>query len=367
MTVMRLSEIMHEWMGWCPNAPAMRTAPAVLVVPAVTINPTQPSGGAGGSGRIQCGMGIAAGSIKTLIRNKRLLWFSFLAGIVMLFLIVVEAYTVANTGSAIPFLVSILLMDSYLVFDTRIFLLQAVCLSCFNFLLAGLVLYRSCGISGKSLTIRDVFSAVTPYSGTLAALSIVMAVAGTFIEAIVTQTQLFGKIVFSISMVVFYLPYAYYLPNVLSSALFFSAIIIAITILQFLLALYVVPVIVLENMGLFAALAGSVTLMKKTWQELLGCIFVYGIIVLGVAAIALVIGQSPLLLNHDYDFFLQMSRGQVLMTVVCYGFILACGVVMAAGSTVLGIAVTELYACGTAGMTRENQEIISTVGAEPAR
>jgi len=354
MTIMRLSEIMLEWMGWCPNAPAMRTAPAVLVVPAVTINPVQPSGGAGGSGRIQCGMGIATGSIKTLIRNKQLLWFSVLTGFVMLLLVATEAFTVANTGSAMPFLVSILIMDSYLVFDTRIFLIQAVCLSCFNILLAGLVLYRSCGNSGKSLTIRDAFSAVTPHSGTLAALSIAMAVAGTFIEAIITQTQLFGKILFSISMVVFYLPYAYYLPDVLSSALFFSAIIMAITILQFLLALYVVPGIVLETKGLLPALAGSVALMKKTWRELLGCNIVFWGIILVVAVIALVIGQSPLLLNHDYDFFLQMSRGQVLMMVVCYGFILACGVLMAAGSTVLGIAVTELYACGTAGVTRED-------------
>jgi hypothetical protein len=352
--ITKISEIIFEWMGWCPNAPAMRTAPVVHVVPAVTANPAQPSGGAGGSGRIQCGMGIATGSIKTLIRNKRLHWFSVLTGFVMLLLVAMEAFTVANTGSAMPFLVSILIMDSYLVFDTRIFLLQAVCLSCFNFLLAGLVLYRSCGSFGKSLTIRDAFSAVTPYSGTLTALSIVMAVAGTFIEAIVTQTQLFGKIVFSISMVVFYLPYAYYLPDVLSSALFFSAIIMAITILQFLLALYVVPGIVLETKGLLPALAGSVALMKKTCRELLGCIIVFGVIIVVVAAIALVIGQSPLLLNHDYDFFLQMSRGQVLMTVVCYGFILACGMLMAAGSTVLGIAVTELYACGTAGVTRED-------------
>jgi len=28
--VARLSEMVHEWMGWCPNALAIRTAPAVL-------------------------------------------------------------------------------------------------------------------------------------------------------------------------------------------------------------------------------------------------------------------------------------------------------------------------------------------------
>jgi hypothetical protein len=365
--ITKISVIIHEWMGWCPNAPAMRTAPAALVVPSVTVNPAQPAGGAGSAGRIRSGMGIATGSIKTLIRNKRLLWFSFLAGIVMLFLIAAEAYTVANSGSTLPFLVGIPIIDPFLVFDTRIVLLQAVCLSCFNLLLAGLVLYQSHGSTGKSLKIRDAFSAVSPHAGTLASLSIVMAVAGTIIEAVVNQTQLFGKIVFSISMVVFYLPYAYYLPDVLISALFFSAIIMAITILQFLLALYVVPVIILENKGLFPALAGSVTLMKKTWREILGCVLAFGAIVLGVAAIALVIGQSPLLLNHDYDFFLSLSRGQVLMTVVCYGFLLACGVLMAIGSTVLVIAVVNLYACGRTETVQPVPESKTAAVAEPAR
>jgi hypothetical protein len=365
--VLESGAVLQPYLGWCPNAPAMRTTSTVLVVPSVTANPAQPAGGAGSTGSIRRGIGIATGSIKTLIRNKRLLWVSLIAGIVMLFLITAEANIVANSGSALPFLVGIPIMDSFLVFDTRIFLLQAVCLSCFNLLLAGLVLYRSHGSTGKFLKIRDAFSVVNPHASTIAFLSIVMAVAGTIIEVIVNQTQLFGKIVFSISMVVFYLPYAYYLPDILSSALFFSVIIMSITILQFLLALYVVPVIVLENKGLFPALAVSVTLMKKTWREWLGCILVYGVIALGVAAIAVVIGQSPLLLNHDYDFFLSLSRGQVLMTVVCYGFLLACGVLTAIGSTIFGIAVADLYACGETDTVHSVPESETTAVAEPAR
>jgi hypothetical protein len=363
--ITRISEIIHEWMGWCPNAPALRTAPAVLVVPSVTVNPAQPgSGVAGGSGRIRRGIDIATGSIKSLIRDKRLLWFSLLTSLVILFLIAAEAWTVENSGSIMPFLIP--LGDSFLVIDTRIFLLQVICLSCFTLILAGLVQYRSREADAKPLMIREAFSAVNPHAGTLSALSIVMALAGTFLEAIATQTQLVGKIVFSISMVVFYLPYAYYIPDVFSMALFFSAIIMAITILQFLLALYVVPGIVRENKGLLSALAGSVTLMKKTWREMLGCTLVIGAIFLGVAVIALVIGQSPLLLNHDYDFFLSLSHGQLLMTVVCYGFILVCGILMAVGSTVMGIAVTDLYAYGMTGPVHRIPERGTPVVAEPA-
>jgi hypothetical protein len=347
----QVSDVIRGWLGWCPNTPVIQTAPAVFAVPSAAAHPAQPgsSGAAGGQGRIRHGIGIATGSIKTMVRNRHLFWFSLLAGIVILSLVVAEAYIVANSGNALPVLVSIPITDSFLIFDSRIFLLEAVCLSCFNLLLAGLVLYRFRGSTGKYLKIRDAFSAVNPHAGTLAALSIVMAVAGTILEALATQTQIVGKIVAGMSMVVFYLPYAYYLPDLLSSALFFSAIIIAVTILQFLLALYVVPLIVLENKGLLPALAGSVMLMKKTWGEILGCILVFGVIILLVAAVALVIGQSPLLLNHDYDFFLQFSRGKVLMTAVCYGFLLACGILVAVGSTVMGMAVTNLYSCGKTG------------------
>lgn len=358
-------DYIRKKVGWCPNAPALRTAPAILVVPPVTTNPIQPGSGGdiGGPSRIKCGIDIATGSIRTLVRNRHLIWFSLLAGLVILFLIVAEAYIAANSGNALPFLVGIPIIDSFLIVDTRLFLLQAVCLSCFNLLLAGMVLYRSRGNTGKPLKIRDAFSATGPHSVTLATLSMVMAIAGTILEAIATQTQIVGNIVAGISMAVFYLPYAYYLPDLLSSALFFSAIIMTVTILQFLLALYVVPLIVLENKGLLAALTGSVTLMKKTRREMLGCILVFGAIIVVVAAIALLIGQSPLLLDHDYDFFLRVSRGQVLMTVVCYGFILACGILMAVGSTVMGIAVTELYVCGVTTTSARTPEMMLSVQA----
>jgi hypothetical protein len=364
-----VSEVIRGWLGWCPNTPVIQTAPAILAIPSAAAHPAQPGSGgaAGGPGHIRRGIGIATGSIKIMVRNRHLLWFSLLAGIVILILIVAEAYIVANSGNALPFLVAIPIIDSFLIVDSRIFLLQAVCLSGFNLLLAGLVLYRSRGSTEKTLTIRDAFSAVNPHAGTLTALSIVMAVAGTILEALATQTQIVGKIVFSITMVIFYLPYAYYLPNILSSALFFSAIIMAVTILQFLMALYVVPVIVLENKRLFPALAGSVALMKTTWREMVGCILVYGTIVVVVAAVALVIGQSPLLLNHDYDFFLQVSRGQALMTVVCYGFLIACGVLLAIGSTVLGITITDLYACGSTDPVHRILKTDIHVDAEPAR
>ena len=198
----------------------------------------------------------------------------------------------------------------------------------------------------KPVTIREAFDRVNTHAIPLATLSITMAFVATLVFELVSQSQFIGKIIFNIDMTLFYLPYAYYVPNGVSTALFFSFEIMIINIVLFLMALYVVPGMVLESKRLLPALAGSVTLMTKTWREMLGCILVFGTIILGVLGIALVIGQSPLLLSHDYDFFLQFYRGKVLMTVACYGFLLACGVLMAIGSTVIGIAIAELYRIG---------------------
>lgn len=347
--MIHITETIEQYLGWCPNAPAMRTAPAVLVVPPVMVNPAQPgSGGAtGGPGRIRCGIGIATGSIKTLVRDKRLLWFSFFAGLVILFLILAEGWNVTHYQSILPLSIVIPFGASYLiVFDLRLFLIEGICLSFFTFLLAGLILYRNGNRVKKPVTIREGFGGVNAHAGPLAALSVVMALVATVLFEISSQSQVIGKIVLSISLTAFHLPYAYYVPNGVFSALFFSFQIMVINFVLLLLALYVVPGIVLENKELRPALTGSVILMKRTWCELLGCTLVFGVILLAVAAIALVIGQSPLLLNHDYDFFLQISRGQVLMTAVCYGFLLACGVLMAVGFTAAGVAIVDLYRVG---------------------
>jgi hypothetical protein len=341
-----VSEIFGQWVGLCRKAPVLHTAPSILMEMPVPIHPAQSDGGGtGGSpGRIRRGIGIATGSIRTLFREKHLLWFSLLAGLTILFLFAAEGWSVTHYNFIpLPYSIGIPFGDADLVlFNLQLILIEAICLSCFTCVLAGLVLYRTGG-SKKSVTIRDAFNRVNAHAGTLAALSITMAILATVIFEIISQSQFIGEIIFTIDMALFNLPYAYYVPNGITTMYYFSFKIMAINILLFLLALYVVPGIVLEKKHLLPTLAGSIRLMKKTWRELLGCILVFGPIVLMVAATGLLIGQSPLLLNHDYDFFLQVSRGQVLMTAACYGFLIACGMLMAIGSTVLGIAITELY------------------------
>lgn len=342
------SPVEHWWLGLCRKPPVFRTAPALIVFEPETAHPVQPgrSSPAGSSGQVRHGIGIATGSIRALFREKRLLWFSLFTGLAILFLFVAEGWSLTHSnGIPLPYSIWIPIGNSSLaLFNLQLFLIEAISLSCFTCVLAGLVLYWNC--AKKPVVIRDAFDRVNTHAGALAALSITMAVLATVVFEIISQSQFIGRIIFTLDMTLFNLPYAYYVPNGITAMYHFSFMIMAINSVLFLLALYVVPGIVLEKKRLLPALAGSVSLMKKTWRELLGCILVLGAIILGVGAAGLLIGQSPLLLNHDYDFFLQMSRGQVLMTAACYGFLFSCFLLMAAGYTAAGVAISDLYHVG---------------------
>ena len=379
----RISEIVHEWLGWCPYTPTTRTAPAVLIVPPENIHSSQPgdSGSAGNHSRIRHGISIAAGSLKAVFRDRQLLRFTFLSGLVMLFLIAAEDYIamqnaniVTQLDNSLSFIIGfppenpLIVYDarffnigipsgnSYFSFDILLFTIEMVCLFCFAVLLAGLVIYRTGKCTFRPPTIRESITGVGTHVRPLAGLSVTMALFGAFLHAIVFQTQFFGKIIFTIEMAVFNLPYAYYLQGEpIYMAVYHSFEIMFINILLFLVTLYVVPVIILEKKGLVHALTGSIALMRKTWRELLGCVIIYGAIVLGVAAIALLIGHSPYLLNRDFDFFINLSRGQQLMMAVCFVFLTGCWAMMAAGFTAGGIALTELYSCGTDAMVKKDR------------
>jgi len=366
--MIRVSEIAEHWFGLCRKPPSLRTAPALIVLESETVHPVQPdgSGPVGRPGRIRDGISIAAASLKALVRDRQLLWFAFLAGLVMLFLVLAEGWSHRYIDPAFPVAVliggssmyvdfqylwvGIPIGDSHFIFYWGLFLIEMVCLSGFIFILAGLLLYRS-GNRKIPVTVREGLSVVRASFGSLAALSVGMAFLATVAYDLMFNSLLFAGIIRSI-MELFWLPYAYYEPQnwnlgaIYYSAYFFSLEIMVINFLLFLAVLYLVPAIVLEKKGLIPALAGSVTLFRRTWREVLGCLMVFGFIVLGVFAVGVMIGQSPALLNHDYDFFISPSRGYLPMMVICYGFIVACWILMAAGFTAAGVAIADLYRVG---------------------
>jgi hypothetical protein len=365
----RVVEIAEHWFGLCRKAPTLRTAPALIVIEPETVHPVQPDGNrpVGRPDRIRDGIGIAAASLKALVRDRQLLVFTFLAGLVMLFLVLAEGWSHRSIDPAFPVTVliggssfyvdlqylwvGIPIGDSNFIFSLEFFLIEMVCLSSFIIVLTGIILYRS-GNRGRSpVTARKMLSAVRTSPGSLAALSVGMALLATVACELIFNNLFFGGIISSI-MKIFWLPFAYYEPQnwtlsaIYYSAYFFSLEIMAINFLLFLAGLYLVPAIVLEKKGLIPAFAGSLTILKRTWREVLGCLMVFTFIVLGVFAVGLLIGQSPALLNHDYDFFISVSRGYLPMMVICYGFIVTCWILMAAGFTAAGVAIVDLYRTG---------------------
>ena len=364
----RISEIAEHWFGLCRKPPTLRTAPALIVIESETAHSVQPdgSGPTGRPGRIRDGISIAASSLKALVRDRQLPGFTFLAGLVMLFLVLAEGWSHRYIDPTFPLAVliggssiyldlqylwvGIPIGDSHFIFYFGLFLIELVCLSGFILVLTGLILHRS-GNRKTPVTVREGLSGVRASLGSLAALSVGMALLATVAYEFIFDSLFFAGIIRSI-MELFWLPYAYYEPQnwtigaIYYSAYFVSLEIMVINILLFLAALYLVPAIVLEKKGLIPAFTGSLTLMKRTWREVLGCIMVFTFIVLGVFAVGVLIGQSPALLNHDYDFFISRSRGYLPMMVICYGFIVACWILMAAGFTAAGVAIADLYRVG---------------------
>lgn len=337
-----VSETAEHWLGLCRKPPTFRTAPALLTAQQEIMLADRPD--SSGSGRIRMGVSIAAASLKTIIRNRDLLVFALLSGLAMFFFIVAKVWDVQQFDETLPGLITIPFGNSLIVFDPWLFLVELICLSCFAILLASLVLQRNRNEVKKTVTFSEGFAGARTHIGPLAVLSLAMALIATIAFGIISETGFFGDIVMSIQMAIIWIPDAY-IPYGDVMAFFYSFILLDINTVLFLFALCLVPGIVLKKTGPVPAPAGLVSLIRRTWREMLGCILVYGTIVLIVAAAALVIGQLPQLLYQGYSYHATVLT-HPLMIVVYYGFILACSIIMAAGFTAAGVAIADLYHVG---------------------
>jgi hypothetical protein len=290
----RISEIIHEWMGWCPNANArpLQTATPVITAPPVTINPAQPDGGAGGPGRLDRGVDLALGSLRILFGNGRLLWFPVLSGIVLAFSFITTfglqylSGTTPLTGSGLvagP--QTVLIAKGSLVWLALAFATQWVTAFCITFLLAGLITCVSLLLSGRTATLGEGLSNAVNHLWPLAGWATVFAVIGTI--------QSFAMNLY---------------PGNLFLVFFLSLLMIPLGILT----IFVVPVIILEGTGLAGAVAGSLSIIRKTWGEILVCFFVYIVLwfivalvtLIPVAAIAFPSGNPALISLFAYVYML---------------------------------------------------------------
>jgi hypothetical protein len=340
----RVSDRIGGYLGWCPNTPAVQTAPAILPELPQSMH-TGPSDGSGQGGRVRRGVSIGTGSLKALVHDRQLLVFSFISGLILFCLVCEEAL---NDGvhhyQIYPFLTTISIGDWSIVFDPWVFVVEMICLFCFTLVLADRVLHRNGNGGYASFTFRQRFFGVFAHAGPLAVLSMALSLLAIMMFSIIYQSPFLTEILGTIYMIFFYIPWSYVIYEA-GNSLWLAGIILFISIIPFLIALCLVPAIVRETKGLVPALAGSIVTLHRTWREVLGCCLVYGTIALPVAAVAFVIGQGPqVLIDNGYPF--TMYTGHILLPVLYYGLILACLILMAAGFSAAGIAIADLCRTG---------------------
>jgi hypothetical protein len=325
----------------------MRTASKVLVVPTEIIHPSQPEGGTGGSGKINRGISLALSGTKTLVRNTQLLWFSLLTGLVMAFMFITQ-YGLHLLGTYPYYAID---FPRWLVLT---FAIELVSVFCLTVLLAGLVLNISPG-EGKPVSFREGLSRTKGYLRPLANWSVIVALLAT---AIYVPLNYFGYSPFTLYPVLDQFPFNFILfPEVYStgpiggtyailSAVTSTVVVSGINIVLLTLTLFVVPLLVLENMRLPDAVAGSVIMMKNVWGELSACFL---ILILVVSAAAM----TSLLFRIIYrvvapDMLLFWYPGDTWIAAAVLYLLILCGLAFVV-STIAGIAAVNLYTFGKTG------------------
>ena len=346
-------EIIQHYFGWCPNAPVLRTASTVLSTPPVTINPLEPDGGTGGSGRIRRGVQFAAGGIQTLVRNKQLLWFPLLTGLVMLFMI--AAFFSLMVYGTYPYPAI-----AWPLWLALVFSIEAITVFCLYFLLAGLILSVSAGSSDGMVSFRKGLSDARSHVRSIAGWSVCLAFLGTAILAAI-ELRYADSLFIAISSIIGQFPFYFVLrPEVLGpgpipsvvnplSAATFTIAAMIINVVFFILTLFVVPVLVLENKGLSGAVAESFSLAKKVWGEIVGCLLVFGLIVIGISLSSLIFRVAYGVISFDDQFF--WYQGGWIASAALY--ILVWCTVTVICSTAVGVSLFGLYSYAKSGRIPE--------------
>jgi hypothetical protein len=357
---MHNNEIVKRYMGWCPNTPTMRTASTILTTPPVTLHPLEPDGGPGRSGQIGRGINIAEVSIKILNGNKQLLWFSLLTGLVSAFMFTAQ-YGLRLLGTypydAIDFPRGVVLT----------FAIDLAGVFCCTVLLAGLLMSLSSGGPGRSVSFREGLSRTKRYLVPLLVLSLIIAFVGTTIYIPLSNFQL---IPFTLYPVLDQFPFNFILlPEFYSTgpiggtyamltAVTFTILAAGINIVLFILTLFVVPLLVLENKRLPEAVSGSFSLMKNVWGEIIVCFLLFGLVLAGVSLTSLLFRVvygfvAPHMLLFWYPGGAWIA-GAALYMLVWY-------ILTVIISTVGGISLFGLYTYAKSGrmpvMYEEKQEV----------
>jgi hypothetical protein len=130
------------------------------------------------------------------------------------------------------------------------------------------------------------------------------------------------------------------------SAVTFTTIAMGINIVLFILTLFVVPLLVLENRRLPEAVFGSFFHMKKLWGEIMVCFLIFGLVLFCVSLTSLLFRVvygfvAPHMLLFWYPGGAWIAAAVLFIVALC-----ALAVII---STIAGIATFNLYTYGKTG------------------
>ncbi|MEN6395306.1 MAG: hypothetical protein ABFC78_02350 [Methanoregula sp.] len=316
-----------------------------------------PDGG-GGSGTIRRGIKATFSAMRTLNRNRQLLWFTVLAGLVLAVNAISHAVFRYTNRTLQPDTIVLYAQDFFLGFAT---------LFCLVFLLAGLIVSISLKKEGPASFLEGLYGA-KKYLNAILIWSLVLALAGMLLDRMYVYVihnwfphefmflnNLFGSGFFYSTITQF--PFNWTLdwsmlteipgyggrslllwiyPFGVLETLEFSAL----TLLLFALTPFVVPLVVLEHKTLRESIAGSFALLKKTWAGVATCALFLGVIVIGVFLMHLLIQAVSGIVN-PYNTIIFHPPGTWIALALLYNTALV--IVAFVMATVGGIAVLDLY------------------------
>jgi hypothetical protein len=355
--MIRLSDITGYWSGLCRKPPAVRMLQADFVHLPGTAHEGLPDGGGGGSGAIHRGIRAAFSGMTTLNRNRQLLWFGFLTGLVLAGNAVAEGALWYINRTLQPDILGLYLQDFFLGFTT---------LFCLLLLLAGLIISLSSRKEGPASFFEGLKRA-KKYGKPLLLWSMILALAGillfriwvglfTWLPSEFQFLHLFGPYRFVTGMITQF-PFNWTLdwamlteiPGYGGRSLLLliypfgfmrTANFLVITLLLFILTPFVVPLIVLKENTIRMAVAGSFVLMKKIGTEIVTCAAFLGIVVIGAFLTYLLVQAASGIVDPYNTAMFHPTVPWITLAVVYNLALLAFAFVVA---TVGGIAALELY------------------------
>jgi len=365
-----VSETAEHWFGLCRKPPVLYASQAVMVNQPEATHEGLPDGGGGGSGTIRRGIGAAFSGMRTLNRNRQLLGFTLLAGLVLAGNAVGEGALWYINRTLQPDVIRLYVQDFFLGFVTTF---------CLVFLLAGLIISLSSKKEGHASFFEGLARA-KKYWKPLVLWSMILAVAGillfriwvgffTWLPYEFRFLNIFGPFTFVTSTITQF-PFNWTLDWAMVTEIpgyggrslllliypfgFMRTMnFLAITLLMFVLTPFVVPLVVLEQKTLRGAVVGSFALMKKIGDEIVTCAAFLGIFVFGVFLSYLLVQAASGIVNPFQTVTFHPPDTWIALALL---YILALLTIAFVAATVGAIAVNDLYTDAKTGQMQKSAE-----------